>query len=38
LIRTWRRRYVGWRGPRITSVDSLGLTDSRDLIADRGSA
>ena len=25
-------------GPRITSVDSLGQTDSRDPIAERGSA
>jgi hypothetical protein len=34
LIRSWRRRYVRSRGPRITSVDSLGLTDSRYLVAD----
>src|SRR4051794_15446360 len=26
------------RGPRITSVDSLGLTDSRDLVADRAAS
>src|SRR4051812_5682666 len=37
LIRSWRRRYVRGRGPRITSVDSLGLTASRDLVADRAS-
>src|SRR4051794_8795040 len=37
LIRTWRRRYVRGRGSRITSVDSLGRTDSPDLVADRNS-
>src|SRR5439155_17843883 len=37
LIRTWRRRYVRGRGSRITSVDSLRLTASGDLVADRNS-
>src|SRR3954469_3970308 len=36
LIRSWWRRYVRGRGSRITSVDSLGLTASRHLVADRG--
>src|SRR4051794_31598619 len=37
-IRTWSRRYVRGRGYRITSLDSLGLTARRDLVADRNPA